>query len=140
MLTHSVSPIDLCLSVIVPIPKNKRVNKCDSSNYRAITISSLLGKILDNIKFEDQYIYLSTDVLQFGYKRCSSITICTTLLLETIAYYHENRSDCFLLLLDASKAFDRVEYVIIPNSTQSKNVSYCIEINYTYLCQPENYD
>ena len=31
--------------------------------------------------------------------------------METIAYYRENRSDCFLLLLDASKAFDRVEYV-----------------------------
>ena len=60
-------------------------------------------------------------------------------LLETIAYYHENRSDCFLLLLDASKVFDRVEYVI-PNSTRSKNVSYCIEINYAYVCQPENSD
>ena len=32
MLTHGVSPIDSCLSVIVPIPKNKRANKCDSSN------------------------------------------------------------------------------------------------------------
>ena len=42
MLTHGVSPIDFCLSVIVPIPKNKRANKCDSSNYRAIAISSLL--------------------------------------------------------------------------------------------------
>ena len=34
------------------------------------------------------------DVLQFGYTRCSSITIYTTLLLETIDYYHENRYDC----------------------------------------------
>ena len=93
MLTHGVSPIDFCLTVIVPIPKNKRANRCDASNYRAISISSLLGKILDNIIFEDQYTYLSTDVLQFGYKRCSSTTICTTLLLETIANYHEN---CFL--------------------------------------------
>ena len=96
MLTHGVSPIDFCLSVIVPIHKNKRANKCDSSNYRAIAISSLLGFFLDNVIFEDQYTYLSTDVLQFGYKRCSSTTICTTLLLETIAYYRENRSDCFL--------------------------------------------
>ena len=108
---YGVSSIAVWLSVIVPIPKNKRANKCDSSNYRAIAISSLLGKILNNIIFEDQYTYLSTDVLQFGYKRCASTTICTTLVLETIAYYHENRSDCFLLLLDATKAFDRMEYV-----------------------------
>ena len=99
MLIHGVSPIDFCLSVIVPIPKNKRANKCDSSNYRAIAISSLLGKFVDNVVFEDQYTYLSTDVLQFGYKICSSTTICTTLLLETIAYYYKTRSDCFLLFI-----------------------------------------
>ena len=68
MLTHGVSPIDFCVSVIVPISKNKRANKCDSSNYRAISISSLLGQFLDSIIFEDQYTYLSMDVLQFGYK------------------------------------------------------------------------
>ena len=83
MLTHDISPIVFCVFVIVPIPKNKKTNKCDSSNYRAIAISSLLGK---NVIFQDQYTYLSTDVLQFGYKRGSSTTICTTLLLETIAY------------------------------------------------------
>ena len=70
MLTHGVSPVYFCLSVIVPIPKNRRSNKCDSSNYRAIAISSFLDKILDNIIFEVQYAHLSTDVLQFGYKRC----------------------------------------------------------------------
>ena len=37
--------------------------------------------------------------------------LCTSLLLNTVEYYRENDSDCFMLLLDASKAFDRVEYV-----------------------------
>ena len=45
-------------------------NKCDSSKYIAIAIGSLHGKILNNMTFDDQYTYLSTDVLQFGYKRC----------------------------------------------------------------------
>ena len=31
--------------------------------------------------------------------------------METIKYYTENDRDCYLLLLDASKAFDRVEYI-----------------------------
>ena len=30
---------------------------------------------------------------------------------ETIEYYIENNTDCYILLLDTSKAFDRVEYV-----------------------------
>ena len=42
MLTHGVAPQSLLLSTLVPIPKNKRGNKCDSNNYRQIAISSLL--------------------------------------------------------------------------------------------------
>lgn len=122
MLVHGVAPDDFSLSTIVPIPKNKRINKCDSNNYRAIAISSLLGKILDIIIFEEQYKHLATDVLQFGYKRNSSTILCTTLMLDTIKYYRENNSDCYLLLLDASKAFDRVEYVKLFNLLRDRSV------------------
>ena len=31
--------------------------------------------------------------------------------METVEYYNENDTDCYLLLVDTSKAFDRVEYV-----------------------------
>ena len=44
MLTHDVAPQGLLLSTLLPILKNKRGNKSDSSNYRQIAISSLLGK------------------------------------------------------------------------------------------------
>ena len=53
---------------------------------------------------------LETDVLQFVFKKDSSTVICTSMLKETIYYYNENQTDCYLLLLDASKAFERVEY------------------------------
>ena len=42
MFTHGVAPQGLLLSTSVLIPKNKRGNKCDSNNYRQITISRLL--------------------------------------------------------------------------------------------------
>ena len=48
---------------------------------------------MDIIVFKDQYTYLSTVVLQFGSKRCSSTTICTALILDIINYNHEN--GCF---------------------------------------------
>ena len=82
-----ITPGGLLLSNLVLIPKNKRGNKSDSSNYRAIAISSLLGKIFDLIVLTEQCKSLQTDKLQFGFKQHSSTVICTALLKGTIEYY-----------------------------------------------------
>ena len=111
MLCHRIAPTRFLLSKLVPIPKNKRGNKCDLNNYRQVVISSLLCKVFDIIILDSQSKSLGADVSQFGFKKSSSIINCTSLMLEIIDYYVENNIDCYLLLLDASKAFDRVEYV-----------------------------
>ena len=46
----------------------------------------------------------------------------TSLLRDTIEYYNENGSDCYLLLLDTSKAFDRVEYVRLFRTLSDRNM------------------
>ena len=107
---------------LVPIAKNKRKNTSDSCNYRAIAISSLLDKLYDIIVLTEQCKCLQTDNLQFGFKQHSSTVICTALLIETIEYYVENGSDCYLLLLDASNAFDRVEYVKLFNTLHDRGM------------------
>ena len=55
---------------------------------------------------------LETDVLQFGFKKNSS----------TIDYYNENKTYCYILLLDASKAFDRVQYNQLFNRLRDRNM------------------
>ena len=67
MLTHGVAPQGLLLSTLVPIPKNKRGNKCDSNNYRQIVISSLLVKNIRHFILDKQQMSLENDVLQFGF-------------------------------------------------------------------------
>ena len=69
MLMHGVPPAGLLMSSLVPFPKNKRGNKCDSDSYRQIAISSLRGKLFDNIVLEEQQDSLFTDLLQFGFKK-----------------------------------------------------------------------
>ena len=122
MLTHGVALSGLLLSTMIPVPKDKRASKSDSNNYRAIAISSILGKIFDSIVMKEQYASLITDDLQFGFKENSSTIICTQLLIETIEYYNSNNTDCFMLLLDASKAFDRIEYSTLFNNLRNRNM------------------
>ncbi len=47
MLVHGLSPDSMILCTMVPIPKNKCQSMVDSNNYRAITVSSIIGKLLD---------------------------------------------------------------------------------------------
>ena len=111
MIDHGFAPDSFLQSSIVPIPKGARANVSDSNMYRIIAISSLLSKIFDNIIIERLSLVLSTSNHQFGFKSKSSTVLCSTMVIETIQYYLErNAQSVYLVLLDASKAFDRVSY------------------------------
>jgi exonuclease III len=111
MLCHGFTPRSFLLSTMLPIPKNKQGNLSDSNNYRAIALSSLLCKVFDWLIIPNQKNALASHELQFGFKpKCSTI-LCSAMLQETISYYINKNSNVFLLLLDASKAFDRVNFV-----------------------------
>ena len=106
MINHGYAPATFLQSNIVPIPKGARANVTDSNTCMAI--SSIMGKILD---IEQQQLSLATSSYQFGFKSKASTALCTTMMVETIQYYLE-KGDNFvcLLLLDASKAFDKVPF------------------------------
>ena len=111
MLRHGTVPQSMSLSTIIPIPKNRRKCLNDSSIYRGIALGSLLGKVLDNILLCDNVNILQTSDMQFGFKSKHSTTQCTFVLNEVIDYYLRHDSSIYLVLLDASQAFDRVQYV-----------------------------
>ena len=54
-------------------------------------------------------IVLSSD-LQFGFKTKRSTAMCTMILKEAASYYINYGSSVYCMLLDATKAFDRVDY------------------------------
>jgi len=123
MISHSFAPPDLILSSIILIPKGSRVSLSDSDKYRSIAISSLLSKILDYIIIEYQSKYLNTSDYQYGFKQKSSTVLCTTMVNETIQYYSVNGAKpVYLLLLDASKAFDKVSFCMLFNMLLDKNI------------------
>ena len=99
MLTHGVSPDDFKISILIPIPKGARVDKSNASNYRALALSSILGKMLDIIIINVQKEELETSHLQFGYKSNSSTIMCSTLLIESIQYFVKIQSPGYVLFI-----------------------------------------
>ncbi len=111
MLRHGSVPDSLCTSTLIPIPKSKRKSTNDSNNYRAIALSSILGKLLDKVLLTRCSSVFQTSDLQFGFKKYHSTTQCTMVVNEVVNYYLTHDSPVYCVLLDASRAFDRVNYV-----------------------------
>ena len=109
--------------IMVPIPKCKTKQLCCSDNYRAITLSSVVGKVFDSVILIKEHNALNSSKLQFGFKSDTSTTQCTFVLNETISYFNSKGSNVYVTLLDASKAFDRVNYCKLFSKLLSRNLS-----------------
>ena len=94
-------------------------------NYRAIALSSILGKILDYIIITSQRNVIKTSDLQFGYKSSCSTIMCSPLVIETILYFAQMQSPAYVLFIDSSKAFDRLCHIALFNILSERNM--CID-------------
>ena len=110
MIIHCTSPHDMLVGTMVPIPKGNRLNVSISDNFRGICLQSLLCKLLDMIILKREKIFLSTSNAQFGFKEGLSANMGTSMVTETIDYYQNRGGSVFALALDATKAFDRVDF------------------------------
>ena len=113
IFSHNVIPSDLSQSVLIPIPKDKRKLLSTSKNYRAIALSSIMGKIIDLCILNKHSKFFHTNDLQFGFKKDHSAIQCTFAVKEIVQYYNNKKSNVHLMLLDASQAFDRVRYSVL---------------------------
>ena len=110
MLILGFSPKGFLESQIIPIPKSKRKFVNDMSNYRGIAMSSVLGKVLDSVIISLHKNVLGTCDMQYRFKQKHSTTQCTAIVKEIVGYYKNMSLSVYLLMLDASQAFDRVNY------------------------------
>ena len=98
-------------SVITPIVKCKCGDLGDTNNYRAITLSNAVTKILESVIL-DHISELSIDTNnQFGFKHGHSTSLCTNTLRQVVDYYRNWGSHVFVCFADFSKAFDQVNYI-----------------------------
>ena len=82
--------------------------------------------------------YLMSSDLQFGFKDHSSTIMCITLLGETVEYYASNNSSVYVLLIDASKAFDRLCHSKLFDVLETYNVCPLVRrLLYNIYCRSE---
>ena len=120
--SHSYLPKSLLETTIVPVIKNKCGSLTDCNNYRPIAIATITSKLLESIILLKCEEYFFTSDNQFGFKAGHSTEFCIYSLLEFIDFYKKRNTTVFVTFLDASKAFDRVNYWLLFTKLIDNNV------------------
>ena len=129
LFIHGVLPPSMISVVLVPIVKNKRISICSKNNYRPITLTSIMSKLLEKIIYECVSEALETCSNQFGFKAKHSTDMCILAFKEAILKYRDLSSNVYTCFLDASKAFDRVNHFKLFTTLSKRNVPmYIIRI------------
>ena len=109
-ILHGYLPADFMKTAIVPIIKNKTGDTSDKNNYRPIALVTAASKLFEICILEILETYLITHDHQFGFKAKHSTDMCIFTVKTLVKYYTDQMTPVYTCLLDASKAFDRVNH------------------------------
>ena len=119
-------PSQLMNAIIVPLLKCKTGDLSDVDNYRAITLSNAISKILESLLFDFVVNTDDIDAYQFGFQKGVSTALCSHAFNSTAEYYRLNGSHLFSCFIDFKKAFDSVDYWLL--------FTKILDSNKTQLC------
>lgn len=109
ILKQEYLPSSLCHGILIPLYKGNNKDKSNPSSYRAVTLTSVLGKLFEKIVLERikllliEMNYIIPHPLQFGFVKDHGTVPAIYTVKEVLHYYLENA-----IFLDNEKAFDRV--------------------------------
>ena len=113
MILHGYICQELMDTILTPIIKDKKGNISCKDNYRPIAVTSVVSKILESVVLMHYYDCLVTKCNQFGFKKGHSTDLCTFAFKQIIDYYTSKGSPVYICYLDASKAFDKINFWIL---------------------------
>ncbi|KAL0870260.1 hypothetical protein ABMA27_005292 [Loxostege sticticalis] len=122
-LVHSYLPAELMKTIVVPIIKNKTGDISDRSNYRPISLATVIAKVLDRVLNSQLEDVLSLHDGQHGFKRGLSTESAILSLKHTVKYYTDRHTPVYACFLDLSKAFDLVSYDLLWDKLERAGLS-----------------
>ena len=111
-LVHGTVTSYLLACCFLPLIKGNK-DPSDTGSYRAIAGSSLILKLFEKVILLVWGHLLSSDSLQFGFKKKTSTTQCTWLVTEVVQYFLRQGSHPIVTLLDCRAAFDTCKFDIL---------------------------
>ena len=112
-IVHGILPDSIMAVLLVPVIKDKAGKLNSSANYRPIALANVLSKVLERILLKRLERYIHTASNQFGFKSKHSTDMCIFALKEMLYDYNRQNSSMFVVLIDASQAFDRVNHELM---------------------------
>ena len=126
-------PDMLKCGVVVPVYKGGGKDPLNPSNYRGITITPVVSKVIESLLLTRiQLVFADADVPhcnQSAYRRNVSCADAIFATQETISRYISDGSNVFMCLYDLQKAFDSVEYPILFQTLGSGGKWKMLEAN-----------
>ena len=107
---HEYLPQNVTEGKIMPLLKGKLLDITSSDNYRPITISASMSKVIERVLYNRIVQHLGCEDNQFGYRDKSSTDQCIFTLKTVIENYHRLGSPVYACYVDVKAAFDRVSY------------------------------
>jgi len=77
MIHHCFVPNDFCSGIILPVLKSKHGDATTVDMYRGITLSPVISKVFESVLLHLYDELLSSDSLQYGFKKNSSCSLFT---------------------------------------------------------------
>jgi hypothetical protein len=112
-----IFPERLKMSIIKPI--SKKGDLSDPQNYRPICLLSTFSKIFESIMAKRLTCFCNKfdifDECQHGFRKRKSTTLTVYKFIQEALTLINNKQHAFGLLLDMSKAYDRVQHNILLN-------------------------
>ena len=108
-------PSAFCSGILVPLLKKSNIDPTIPKNYRPITISVVLSKILEYYIL-DKCAGHEYNPLQFGFVPGRSTAMVTSLAHDVCEFTKMSGSNVFLCSLDAEAAYDGIPHPILFDS------------------------
>jgi hypothetical protein len=113
IINNGIMPPAMNVGILNPIIKDQSGDLTQSNNTRPITISDTIANIFEQYCMAHIGNGIATHDLQFGFKKNASTCHGIYLLKEILRQVKKDKNKIYMLFLDFSKAFDRVNRALL---------------------------